>query len=158
MMTKNGSGEDEQIYTVTTTSSSSNASSNRMLSLTSLPQIRKRREELRIALQQRNASLVADLLRLPPLSSTNSQGSGASATANDQKINQYKAILSSNSSSTVELVEGTGNSGSNVDWTNVFKSWLLASYAATLVSFLFFFQLFHSSKFQILYRLRNSIF
>jgi hypothetical protein len=112
-----------------------------MFSLTSLPLIRKRREELRIALQQRNVSRVAELLKLPPLSSANSQGSGASATADDQKINQYKAILSSNSSTTVELVEGTGNSGSNVDWTNVFKSWLLASYASTLVSFLFFFLL-----------------
>jgi hypothetical protein len=132
---------NEQASTVTTTSRSINTSSNLMFSLTSLPLIRKRREELRIALQQRNVSRVAELLKLPPLSSANSQGSGASATADDQKINQYKAILSSNSSTTVELVEGTGNSGSNVDWTNVFKSWLLASYASTLVSFLFFFLL-----------------
>lgn len=105
-----------------------------MISLPTLPQIRERREELRLALQQRNAIRVADLLKLPPLSSPRS---GGVTSANEQRINQYRAMLSSNSSTAVELMEGTGNSGTNVDWTNVFKSWLLASYAANLVSFWF---------------------
>jgi hypothetical protein len=108
-----------------------------MISLTTLPQVRERREELRLALQQRNAVRVADLLKLPPVSSPRA-GSGAQVpSANDSRINQYRTMLSSNSATAVELMEGTGNSGSTVDWTNVFKSWLLASYAANVVSFWF---------------------
>jgi hypothetical protein len=32
------------------------------------------------------------------------------------------------------VVENTGSNGSSVDWSMVLKNWLLASYAATLVS------------------------